>query len=349
MSAQVSNRRPLLDIVDLSVHFPIYGGVLRHKVATVKAVDGISMQIHQGETVGLVGESGSGKTTVGRAIRNLHKAMSPDVELGGHIWFDAPGGRVDVNGLGRKEMLPLRSEIQMIFQDPFSSLNPRMTVQQIVEGPLLVHTPEMTKAERHDFVADLLNRVGLQPKYAERYPHEFSGGQRQRIGVARALSLEPDVIICDEPVSALDVSIQAQVINLLEELQERFNLSYLFTAHDRAVVRHICKRVAVMYLGRIVEVADRDELYEDPKHPYTRALLSAVPHPDPIVERTRTRILLEGDVPSPLNPPSGCSFHPRCPERDGVPGNLCSTEQPLLLRRSLDPHSRQCACHLKQA
>ena len=312
MSAQVSNRRPLLDIVDLSVLFPIYGGVLRHKVATVKAVDGISMQIHQGETVGLVGESGSGKTTVGRAISNLHKAMSPDVELGGHIWFDAPGGRVDVNGLGRKEMLPLRSEIQMIFQDPFSSLNPRMTVQQIVEGPLLVHTPEMTKAERHDFVADLLNRVGLQPKYAERYPHEFSGGQRQRIGIARSLATHPRLIIADEPVSALDVSVQAQVINLMEELQDEFGLTYLFVAHDLSIVYHLSDRIAVMYLGSLVEYGSAEDVYLRPRHPYTKALISAVPRPDASGKRAM-RTILKGDIPTPLAKPSGCGFRTRCP------------------------------------
>ncbi|MDH5493642.1 MAG: ATP-binding cassette domain-containing protein [Myxococcales bacterium] len=299
-------------MTDLSVHFPIYGGVLRHKVATVKAVDGISMEILPGETVGLVGESGSGKTTVGRAISNLHKAMSPEVELGGHIWFDAPDGRVDVNGLARKAMLPLRSEIQMIFQDPFSSLNPRMTVQQIVEGPLLVHKPEMQKAERLEFVADLLDRVGLQPKYAERYPHEFSGGQRQRIGIARSLATHPKLIIADEPVSALDVSVQAQVINLMQELQEEFGLTYLFVAHDLSIVYHISDRIAVMYLGSLVEYGSAEDIYLRPKHPYSKALISAVPRADASGKRAK-RTVLQGDIPTPLAKPSGCGFRTRCP------------------------------------
>ena len=312
MSAQDPKPTPLLEINDLSVHFPIYGGVLRHKVATVKAVDGISMDILPGETVGLVGESGSGKTTVGRAISNLHKAMSPEVELGGHIWFDGPSGRVDVNGLSRKAMLPLRSEIQMIFQDPFSSLNPRMTVQQIVEGPLLVHQPEMQKAERHDFVADLLDRVGLQPKYAERYPHEFSGGQRQRIGIARSLATHPKLIIADEPVSALDVSVQAQVINLMQELQEEFGLTYLFVAHDLSIVYHISDRIAVMYLGSLVEYGSAEDIYLRPKHPYSKALISAVPRADASGKRAK-RTVLQGDIPTPLAKPSGCGFRTRCP------------------------------------
>jgi len=310
--SSANSQPPLLDIVDLSVHFPIYGGVLRHKVATVKAVDGISMQIRHGESVGLVGESGSGKTTVGRAICNLHKAMSPEVELGGQIQFDSSQGLVDVNGISRKEMLPHRADIQMIFQDPFSSLNPRMTVQQIVEGPLVIHKPEMTTDQRHELVAGLLDRVGLQPKYAERYPHEFSGGQRQRIGIARSLATRPKLIIADEPVSALDVSVQAQVINLMEELQEEFGLTYLFIAHDLSIVYHMADRIAVMYLGSLVEYGTAEEVYKNPKHPYSKALISAVPRPDP--ERKRAgRTILKGDIPTPLAKPSGCGFRTRCP------------------------------------
>jgi len=307
-----SSPKPLLDIVDLSVHFPIYGGILRHKVASVKAVDGISMQIQPGETVGLVGESGSGKTTVGRAICNLHRAMSPEVELGGKILFDSASGQVDVNGLPRREMLPHRADIQMVFQDPFSSLNPRMTVQEIVEGPLQIHKPEMSKSDRLEFVAGLLERVGLQPKYAERYPHEFSGGQRQRIGIARSLATHPKLIIADEPVSALDVSVQAQVINLMEELQEEFGLTYLFVAHDLSIVYHIADKIAVMYLGSLVEYGTASQVYKSPKHPYSKALISAVPRPDPDKKRAG-RTVLKGDMPTPLAKPSGCGFRTRCP------------------------------------
>jgi oligopeptide transport system ATP-binding protein len=312
MSITSNNSKPLLEINNLHVHFPIYGGILRHKVATVKAVDGVSMKIQRGETIGLVGESGSGKTTVGRAIINLHRAMSPDVELGGEILFDTGGGQVDVNGLARAEMLPHRSNIQMIFQDPYSSLNPRMTIQQIIEGPLIIHEPQMSAVAREEVVAKLLDRVGLQPKYAARYPHEFSGGQRQRIGIARALATQPALIVADEPVSALDVSVQAQVINLMAELQKEFGLTYLFIAHDLSVVYHIADKIAVMYLGSLVEYGTAEQVYKNPKHPYSKALISAVPKPDPNGKRDG-RTILEGDIPSPLAKPSGCGFRTRCP------------------------------------
>ena len=302
----------LLEIKDLHVHFPIYGGILRHKVATVKAVDGVSMKINRGETVGLVGESGSGKTTVGRAIINLHKAMSPDVELGGEVIYHTPNGDVDLNGLHREAMLPHRADVQMIFQDPFSSLNPRMTVQQIIEGPLVIHKPEMSAEERRETVAELLDRVGLQPKYAARYPHEFSGGQRQRIGIARSLATRPALIIADEPVSALDVSVQAQVVNLLAELQKEFGLTYLFIAHDLSIVYHIADKIAVMYLGSLVEYGTAEQVYKNPKHPYSKALISAVPQPNPDGKR-KQRTILKGDIPSPLAKPSGCGFRTRCP------------------------------------
>jgi len=303
----------LLELEDVKVHFPIYGGVLRHQVATVKAVDGVSLDIRQGETVGLVGESGSGKTTVGRAVCNLHRAMTPDVHLGGSIrYHDKDAGPVNVNGISRKAMLPYRSEISMIFQDPFSSLNPRNTVLQIVEGPLKIHNPEMSKADRAAFVGELLERVGLQAKYAERYPHEFSGGQRQRIGIARSLATRPRLIVADEPVSALDVSVQAQVINLMSELQAEFDLTYLFIAHDLSIVYHIADKIAVMYLGSLVEYGTAEQVYKTPKHPYSKALISAVPRPDPGKTRAE-RTILQGDIPSPMAKPSGCGFRTRCP------------------------------------
>ena len=254
---------PLLQLEDLSVHFPVHGGVLRRRVGAVKAVDGVSLAIHRGETIGLVGESGSGKTTVGRAIVNLHRAMTPDVELSGHVWFESRSGRVDVNGLGRAEMLPHRAELAMIFQDPFSSLNPRMTVEQIVGGPLEIHEPQLSAADRKARVLQLLERVGLQPQYAARYPHEFSGGQRQRIGIARSLATRPALIVADEPVSALDVSVQAQVVNLMQELQAEFGLTYLFVAHDLSIVYHVSDRIAVMYLGSLVEVGTAEQVYKE--------------------------------------------------------------------------------------
>jgi len=325
----------LLKVRDLSVYFPIYGGVLRRKVAEVKAVDGVSFDIFRGEVLGLVGESGSGKTTIGRAIINLLAPTVPGVELGGAIQFTSPSGEVDLNGLPRRAMLPYRARVQMIFQDPFSSLNPRMTVQQIVEGPMRIHT-EMTPEERKQRVLELLERVGLQPEYAGRFPHEFSGGQRQRIGIARALATRPDLIIGDEPVSALDVSVQAQVINLMSELKEEFGLTYLFIAHDLSVVYHISDRIAVMYLGNIVEMGSADQVYNSPRHPYSKALLSAVPEPDPRGDRSG-RIRLEGDIPTPLNKPSGCGFRTRCPMAQAS----CAQDIPKLTDRG-EGHSVAC-------
>jgi oligopeptide/dipeptide ABC transporter ATP-binding protein len=327
---------PLIEVTDLHKHFPVGTVGLTGKPRDMlHAVDGVSLTLHRGETLGLVGESGCGKSTLARCVIGLHEATAGSIKFEGQ----------ELVGLDRKGWKPLRRRMQMIFQDPYASLDPRQTVGSILAEPLKIHRLGGPRWRRLRTM-ELLEAVGLNPRHIHRYPHEFSGGQRQRIGVARALGLEPDVIICDEPVSALDVSIQSQVINLLEELQERFNLAYLFIAHDLAVVRHICRRVAVMYLGRIVEIAERDELYNSPQHPYTRALMSAVPHPDPAVEKTRQRILLEGDVPSPLNPPSGCSFHPRCPERGKVEGDLCSAEIPLLARLSLGADARLAACHL---
>ncbi len=294
----------LLEVRRLCKYFSLTSGViLQRVVGLIKAVDDVSFFIRKGETLGLVGESGSGKTTTGRCILQLDRPTS------GEVFFE---GR-DLAGVDENELRPMRRKIQVIFQDPYSSLNPRMTIGQIVGESLLVHRVVQGKAEYRERVQDLLSVVGLNPAMANRFPHELSGGQRQRVGVARALSVEPSFIVCDEPVSALDVSIQAQIINLLEDLQAQFDLTYLFIAHDLSVVRHISDRVAVMYLGKIAEVADRRELYENPLHPYTRALLAAVPIPDPAVEATRERVILKGEVPSPLNPPSGCVFHPRCP------------------------------------
>ena len=321
MSASASSQ-PLLSVRDLKVHFPIYGGVLRKQVGTVKAVDGVSFDLQPGEVLGLVGESGSGKTTVGRAISNILRSMSPDVVLGGEANISLDGQETQLNGLDRKEMLPWRAKVQMIFQDPFSSLNPRMTVQQLIERPMELHLG-LSRQERKKRVEYLLDRVGLQPEYAARYPHEFSGGQRQRIGIARALSTKPALIIADEPVSALDVSVQAQVINLMEELREEFGLTYIFVAHDLAVVYHIADRIAVMYLGDVVELGPAEQVYNDPRHPYTRALLSSVPMPDPRRD-TSGRIRLEGDIPSPLAKPSGCGFRTRCP----IAKDSCAEEAP---------------------
>jgi oligopeptide transport system ATP-binding protein len=295
------------------MHFPIYRGVFQRQVGAVLAVDGISFDVRRGETLGLVGESGCGKSTTGRAILQLYKPTA------GQVHFEG----VDLIKLRSEELRHMRRKMQMIFQDPYASLNPRMTVEQIVGEPLIVHSAATGK-EIHERVENLLALVGLNPAFATRYPHEFSGGQRQRIGVARALALQPSFIICDEPISALDVSIQAQVVNLLEELQEQFNLTYLFIAHDLSMVRHISKRVAVMYLGMIVELTTRDELYLNPLHPYTQALLSAVPIPDPVAAAQRQRIILEGDVPSPANPPSGCHFRTRCP----IAESICAEKQP---------------------
>lgn len=302
----------LLSINDLHVHFPIFGGILYRKIAEIKAVDGISFDILKSETLGLVGESGCGKSTAGRAIINVLRFIAPDVHLSGQISYHDENGKVDLLKLDKNEMRPYRRKLQMVFQDPYSSLNPRLTVKQIVEEPLEIHNPNMSESERDDRVAWLLSKVGLRPEQARRYPHEFSGGQRQRIGVARALATNPDLIIADEPVSALDVSIQAQVLNLLLELQEEFHLTFLFIAHDLSVVHHVSNRIAVMYLGSIVEIGPSETVFNDPKHPYTKALISAVPRPEP--QRTRpTRQVLVGDVPSPLAKPSGCGFRTRCP------------------------------------
>ena len=294
---------PLLKIRNLKMHFPIYRGTfVRKEVNRVKAVDGLSFDILQGETLGLVGESGCGKSTTGRAIIQLYRPTE------GEVIFDGQ----DLTGLDDKALHPLRRDLQMIFQDPYGSLNPRMTVGDIIAEPLRVHHLE-SGVGRQKRVQELMDIVGLDPRFIRRYPHEFSGGQRQRIGIARALACKPRFIVCDEPISALDVSIQAQIMNLMEDLQKEFDLTYLFIAHDLAAVRHISDRIAVMYLGNLAELADEASIYENPLHPYTEALISAVPIPDPEVERAREQIVLEGDVPSPMNPPSGCVFHTRCP------------------------------------
>jgi oligopeptide transport system ATP-binding protein len=298
-----SNNHTLVEVQDLKVYFPVsFGNIVKKKIGDIKAVDGVSFDIKQGETLGLVGESGSGKTTTGNALLQL------DRPTGGKIFFEGK----NITGISKKEIRNLRRRMQMIFQDPFSSLDPRMKIADIIGEPIVVHGMASSRAEYREQTNELMQVVGLDPSMGDRYPHEFSGGQRQRIGVARALAVRPSFIVCDEPVSALDVSIQAQIINLLEELQEKFDLTYLFIAHDLAVVRHISDRIAVMYLGELVEVADRLELYHNPLHPYTQALLSAVPIPNPTVESQREHIILKGEVPSPLFPPQGCRFHPRC-------------------------------------
>lgn len=306
----------LLEVKNLKKYFPVRKGILRRVVAHVKAVDNVSFYINKGETLGMVGESGCGKTTVGRTLLRLLEPTAGDVRL------QTANGPVDLFKVGGRDLKALRKELQIIFQDPYSSLNPRMTVGDIIGEPLVIHKIGTAK-EREARVAELLEAVGLNPHYAKRYPHEFSGGQRQRIGIARALALDPQLIVCDEPVSALDVSIQAQVINLLQDLQKEFGLTYLFIAHDLSVVRHISNRVAVMYLGQVVEMAETERLFQKPLHPYSEALLSAVPQPNP--EYQMERIILEGDVPSPINPPSGCYFHPRCPYAK----DICRSEAPV--------------------
>ena len=331
MAERAQSRDALVEVRNLKVHFPITAGVLRRRVGEVRAVDDVSFNIRNGETLGLVGESGCGKTTTGRAILRLTEITSGSIRVMGTDIAEADAG----------ELRGLRPLMQMIFQDPQASLNPRMTVADIIGEPLREH--ESTgRRQRLDRVDELMEAVGLNRDHANRYPHEFSGGQRQRIGIARALALNPKLVVCDEPIAALDVSIQAQVVNLLEELQDRLALTYLFISHDLGMVRHIADRVAVMYLGTIVELAPRSELYSDPRHPYTEALLSAVPEPDPAVERMRQRIILEGDVPSPSNSPSGCVFCTRCPKAT----DLCRRERPAFARIGA---SRYAACHLADA
>lgn len=325
-SAATQSEDIILEVKNLKMYFPVGSGFLSRKpVGYVKAVDDVSFTVKRGETLGLVGESGCGKTTTGRCILQLYKPTA------GQVIFDGQ----DLTSMNTKTMRGMRREMQVIFQDPYSSLNPRMTAGNIIGEPLIVHGLVANKTEYRDKVADLLTNVGLNPYMADRFPHEFSGGQRQRIGVARALSVSPKFIVADEPVSALDVSIQAQIINLLEDLQEQFNLTYLFIAHDLSVVRHISDRVGVMYLGHLVEMAERNEIYRNPIHPYTKALLSAVPIPDPVLDAQRERVLLTGEVPSPLNPPSGCVFHPRCP----VANDTCSQILPELREVETNHHS----------
>ena len=308
-----SASKPLVKVRDLTMHFPIHSGLLRRRTGEVKAVDGISFDVFEGETLGLVGESGCGKSTAGRAVLRLYDITSGNIEIDGR----------DIGQTRQSDLRSMRPTMQMVFQDPQASLNPRMTVQAIIQEPLDEHTT-LSEAEKREKVGELMDAVGLNRRFAGRYPHAFSGGQRQRIGIARALALNPKFIVCDEPIAALDVSIQAQVVNLLEDLQEKFGLTYLFISHDLSMVRHIATRVAVMYLGKIVELAPREALFGAPRHPYTEALLSAVPEPDPSLEARTSRIILKGDVPSPSNPPKGCNFCTRCPKVM----DICKTIEP---------------------
>jgi oligopeptide transport system ATP-binding protein len=322
----------LIDVRDLKMHFPLTQGILLQRVVGhVRAVDGISFSIERGKTLGLVGESGSGKTTIGRTIVRLYKPTA------GQILF----GDQDLAALEGEDLRHLRRRVQMIFQDPFASLNPRFTIGSLVAEPMHIYKVA-PRDEIRERTEELLKVVGLRAEYIDRYPHEFSGGQRQRIAVARALSINPEFVIADEPVSALDVSIRAQVLNLLQRLQRQFNLTYLFVSHDLSVVRHVADRIAVMYLGKIVELADRDELYRSPKHPYTRALLSAIPIPDPRIEKRRQRIILSGDLPSPINIPKGCRFHTRCP----MAQSICREVEPAFERK--EGHEHYAACHFSE-
>ncbi len=320
---------PLLRVDDLKVHFPVSsGGLLGRHAGTIRAVDGVSFTLARGETLGLVGESGCGKSTTGLAVMRMNEPAAGRIEFEGQ----------DITHYGKAQMQPLRRRMQMVYQDPYGSLDPRMKVRDIIGEPLVVHGLAKNRGDYDDRIAELMRIVGLLPDMADRYPHEFSGGQRQRVGIARALALEPAMIVCDEPVSALDVSIQAQVVNVFVELQQRLGLAYLFIAHDLAVVRHVSDRIAVMYLGRIVEISTRDALYKAPRHPYTQALLEAVPVADPEIEAARQRHIISGEVPSPMNPPSGCRFHTRCPHV--MP--RCKTEDPALRGDG----AQAVACHL---
>src|SRR5438046_2385032 len=324
--------KTLIDVRDLKMHFPLTQGIVRQRViGYVRAVDGVSFSIERGQTMGLVGESGSGKTTIGRTIVRLYKPSA------GQIMF----GDKDMAPMGGEELRQLRRRVQMIFQDPFASLNPRFTIGSLISEPMHIYHIGSNK-EINDRTVELLRVVGLRPEYIDRYPHEFSGGQRQRIAVARALSINPEFVIADEPVSALDVSIRAQVLNLLQRLQKQFDLTYLFVSHDLSVVPHVADRISVMYLGRIVEMADRDELYAAPKHPYTKALLSAVPIPDPQVEKRRQRVILSGDLPSPINIPYGCRFHTRCP----MAQEICREVEPVYEAKEGREH--YAACHFSE-
>ena len=322
----------LVDVRDLKMHFPLTQGIIVQRViGYVRAVDGVSFSIGRGQTMGLVGESGSGKTTIGRTIVRLYKPTA------GQIMF----GDKDMAPMGGEELRQLRRRVQMIFQDPFASLNPRFTIGSLIAEPMHIYRIGSNK-EINDRTVELLRVVGLRPEYIDRYPHEFSGGQRQRIAVARALSINPEFVIADEPVSALDVSVRAQVLNLLQRLQQQFNLTYLFVSHDLSVVRHVADRIAVMYLGKIVELSDRDELYASPKHPYTQALLSAIPIPDPKIEKRRQRIILSGDLPSPINIPTGCRFHTRCP----MAQQICREVEPPF--EAKEGHEHYAACHFSE-
>ncbi|MCP4545665.1 MAG: ATP-binding cassette domain-containing protein [bacterium] len=324
-----NGKEALLRLNHLDVRYPIFGGVMLRKVAEVHAVDDVSFDLIEGETIGVVGESGCGKSTLGRAILNILWTTAPDVEINGEVLFKRDGQWHDLISKNRRSLRPYRNDLQMIFQDPYSSLNPRMTVGQIIEEPMTIHL-NMTLAERQEKVGWLLDKVGLSAEQSHRYPHEFSGGQRQRIGFARALATNPKLIIADEPVSALDVSIQAQVINLLEDLQDEFGLTYMFIAHDLSVVEHIADRIVVMYLGNVVEIGSSEDVYHNPMHPYCKALISAVPLPDPSRKGKVERIILQGDVPTPINKPPGCSFRPRCP----IAKAECAEAQPPMVEQT---------------